>query len=567
MIKPQESAKIIPMQVLTVTPPQAPSRILREILGKCVLLGNEALHLTTYHHPDLDGVASVLGLEALLRNHPSLKQKNIPSPQAIFFKDIHPEARWAASQCGLTLPPQSEHSLDHTYVVLDASRRADLDPQVKKVAFVLDHRNHGAPSDFPGITVLTENLGALATSIAELFEETSTALPVEHAQLLYLAIMSNTLGLTTTNTTERDRYQAERLNAYLKEYEIDAPKTFQDMFAYKSYKLVEDLATSLDRETSSANQQFYGIDKSNKVSTAVCQLEVQAPNDLIMARLPEIQEALEGIKNNRRAEEVMLVLPWSEAQQTYVVIPPKSRLHELFREQQVSMEQLSPWLYVMDGVIPRKHLIEKLSRINVPTYLYDAYKQGGTFWPQIRGGIHIHLLHAVYKHGYFDQEHIEAMTLSDLQRDELKRSMDNLHRMFAIKKPGESAPFIHIPTERLDQEWERSKTILLAALKEIPQQSPAQSIAEDAYSFLQDLLEPVGRAFRLLFKPAHLISKDDTEVIEKARQRLAIAPDCMPDDLQDQRHMLATHVALRLQTHLETLHPNQNIDWVLMHFC
>jgi nanoRNase/pAp phosphatase (c-di-AMP/oligoRNAs hydrolase) len=555
------------MPALPVTPPTALPRTLREIIGKCFTTGKQPVGITTYHYPDLDGVASVLGLEALLRNHPALTQKNLPSPEALFFKDIHPEACWAVERCGLTLPRPPENSLDRTYVILDASRRADLDAQVQKVAFVLDHRDHGAPSDFPGITVLTEHVGALATTIAELFEQSSTLLPAGYAHLLYLGIMSNTLGFTTTNTTERDREQAQRLDALLQAHGIIGADSYADIFAFKSTELLKNLAESLDRETSSANQQFYGINKDDIVETAVCQLEIKSPNELIAARLPEIQKELEDIRNKRHAEEVMLVLPWSEAQQTYVVIPPTSKLHELFREQQVNMAQLSPWLYVMDGVIPRKHLIEKLARINVPTYLYDAYKQGGTFWPQIRGGIHIHLLHAVYKHGYFDQNQIEAMTLSDLQRDELKRNMDNLHRMFAITKPGDTAPFIHVAPERLDREWERSKTILLDALNIIPSGTPAQAIIEDAYNYLQAIQEPVARAFRLLFKPAHLISEDDHMVIQQAYDQLNIEADLIPSDPQDTRSMIAEYVALRLRTELKAKHPNHNTDWALLHFC
>jgi inorganic pyrophosphatase/exopolyphosphatase len=547
----------------TATSTERKSKLLKRIHCACKQAEFSDIFITTYHYPDLDGLASVIGLTHLLKTDNSTLIKG-KSFNPIFHKDIHPEALFALDVCSINLAEltSTQPSEQSPYIVLDASRKQDLDTEVKKVIFILDHREFTEPESFSyPVNIFTEKVGALATLISEFYNATNIQPSTNIALLLYLAINSNTLGLTTSNTSFRDRKQVRLLAEFLEKHGVtNHSSIFENMLEAKSKALIENLSDSINRETSSANHTLL-IDSSRvKINVSVSQLEINDPEALLTTRSEDILYTLEQVKKSRGADDSLLVLPSRTKNKTYLILGDHSKLHLLFQEKHLKFDRSLPWLYVVDGVIPRKQIIEKLSEIKVPSCLYEAYKQGGTYWPQIRGGIHIHLLSALFENGYdsFTDELTQAR-LSPSQKNDLKRSMDNLHNLFGIVD-------LNIPESALEKEWQKSSSMMFEALNQRQDKSyrETKAMIRLALETLRNLDEPVARVFRSLFLPNPPGINDDS--LKHSLNILNIQLDNIPLSTQDLKNILITATGRYIKEKLSISVPDQDTSWITSGF-
>ena len=148
-------------------------------------------------NPDLDGVASALAYAELLSETGRVANWTLEgSPQA------EPDILLRRFRVSVPRVLRAD-----AFILVDMSSLAGLPSFVDpaKVVEVVDHRV--APrvrEDFPNAKVQIEKVGAAATLIAEKFRERGVEPSPRAAAFLYCAILSNTLNLSTANTTARD---------------------------------------------------------------------------------------------------------------------------------------------------------------------------------------------------------------------------------------------------------------------------------------------------------------------------------------------------------------------------
>lgn len=236
---------------------------------------------TSYENPDLDGVASAVGLQELrsAQNGESSIVRIIGTPLA--------EVEWVVREFGIALPEQLAKSDVYTNATLLDQSTGDV-PGLDntKVDELFDHREKNHLEDFPNLipeNTHIELVGAAATLIAEEFYKTSSKSSRDVAILLSAAIASNTINFQSPNTTDRDKKMFIALTALW-----NPPHDFLKRFFVEKTPLDGKLLhEAISRDASTAP---FGT-----ALVTIGQLEVFGVRDLLEKRLGEILEALEKV--------------------------------------------------------------------------------------------------------------------------------------------------------------------------------------------------------------------------------------------------------------------------------
>ena len=172
------------------------------------------IKITSYHWPDLDGIASAYALKQLLL------KKNCGQAEVMFSQTPQKEALWVMEQLHLSFPFKVEEwmksgSRQEQVILVDASDPQDLPSNfpLTQIQAVIDHRSYSDVSSMPLATCWIDPVGSNATLIGELYVSLGIEPDKVSANLLYAAIMSNTVELSSGNTTQRDRFLIHALQA------------------------------------------------------------------------------------------------------------------------------------------------------------------------------------------------------------------------------------------------------------------------------------------------------------------------------------------------------------------
>src|SRR5574344_430275 len=146
---------------------------------------------------------------------------------------------------------------------------------------VIDHHRIGSLSTKYPITFINKPVGSTSTIIASMYRERKVPVPVDMAQLLLCGILSDTLILQSTTTTELDRETAEYLSQIAK---LDVKKLGADIIAAGS--------RIGGRSAESVVHQDMKAYTEGKFSYTVSQIEVDNPDE-ILNRKQEFYDELE----------------------------------------------------------------------------------------------------------------------------------------------------------------------------------------------------------------------------------------------------------------------------------
>ena len=182
--------------------------------------------ITSYVNPDLDGVASSIVMSVYLKYTRGIEVT------PVFCGRLDAETQYILNLFQIPYPESfSSWTADSIYLV-DTHDLKQLKEQIPqhKVVEIWDHHPSGRMEDFPNARLINEEIGAVATLIAEYIK--NAAMPLENglAALLYAAILSNTLNFSAPTTTLRDKDMAHWLLTH-----TDVPENLaEDMIAARS---------------------------------------------------------------------------------------------------------------------------------------------------------------------------------------------------------------------------------------------------------------------------------------------------------------------------------------------
>jgi len=180
-----------------------------------------------YVNPDTDGVCSAIAYSFWRTK----VMKENASP--VIFGKPDKETLFVLKFSNIVIPP-TLNNLDATnrYIIVDTHQKNQLPDNFpyNSVEEILDHHPSGDQDAFPNATIRNEQVGAVATLIAELFQQNAQSINTQMAALLYSAIISNTLDLNAPTTCNRDRSMAEWLLSI-----AELPQSYVDqMFTARS---------------------------------------------------------------------------------------------------------------------------------------------------------------------------------------------------------------------------------------------------------------------------------------------------------------------------------------------
>lgn len=259
--------------------------------------------ITCYINPDLDGVAGAIAYGEFLR------KKGMNVVVGIIGKP-NDEVKYIFSRFGFEYPRMIEGTDDFDEVILiDASDLNSLEGKVarEKVVEIIDHRSVHEVEMFPRAKVQIELVGAAATLVAERFVKNKVDISRESAILMYGAIISCTLNLRGSVTTERDKKVAKWLNKI-----AELPKYFwKDLFMAKS-----DLSGGKLVENIEGDFAWFTIG-GKKIGIA--QLEIMGTKEVVCERCEEIVSCLESIKSKMGLDDIFLNIIDLEYMRNFII--------------------------------------------------------------------------------------------------------------------------------------------------------------------------------------------------------------------------------------------------------
>lgn len=247
--------------------------------------------VTSYTNADLDGVACIVGYSELL-------EKKGKEAKPVVFGSPHKEAKYVMDQFDIDLDSGEKADLEGRDVfLLDTSDPSHIPEEVNpgQVRGIIDHRKDHEAEKFENAEAQIELVGAAATLVAEKFRDREVEISDESANLLYAAIVSNTLNFKANTTTPRD----EKMHDWLEQNANVEESVTEKMFEVKS-EIEEPL-----------KQVFLG-DKKIRTwggkSFFIGQLEIIDAEEFVETRKQDILKALDQIREEKSMDHSFLTV-------------------------------------------------------------------------------------------------------------------------------------------------------------------------------------------------------------------------------------------------------------------
>lgn len=192
--------------------------------------------VTAKINPDLDGTACTLAYADLLN-------RTDKSATGLVFGNPQSEVEYFQKEQGITVPIASEKVQYEAFILVDASSMKGMPEIVKqdKVIEIIDHRAGEPKKEFPNAKIQNDLIGAAATIIVERFQKAGLHPRPDHAKLLYGAIFHNTLNLSSSNVSDRDKSAVK----YLENQFGLTRDLVSGMFRYSSNLIISDISKAL----------------------------------------------------------------------------------------------------------------------------------------------------------------------------------------------------------------------------------------------------------------------------------------------------------------------------------
>ena len=185
------------------------------------------VYVLPYVNPDTDGVCSAIAYAYWCKS--VKKEDALP----IIFGKPDRETLFVLKHLDIGIPSTLDILDDsNRYIVVDTHQKNQLPENFPygSVEEILDHHPTGDDNAFPNARIHNEQIGAVATYIAELYQQNNQHINKQIATLLYSAIISNTLDLNAPTTNDRDISMVDWLLSI-----VELPQNYVDqMFVARS---------------------------------------------------------------------------------------------------------------------------------------------------------------------------------------------------------------------------------------------------------------------------------------------------------------------------------------------
>lgn len=245
--------------------------------------------ITSYNNPDLDGVSCMYAYSELLH------KKNIECEY--FIQGIPKrEVNIVCNMFNIKLKPVKRWKKESKVILVDLNNVARLNfIKPEDVVEVIDHHTKIMESnDCVNAKVQIEKLGAAATLVAERFKKENIPISRESAILLFYGIISNSINLKVSITSQKDIDMANWLKSQCNEI---SEEKIEEIFRKKS-KLDE---ANLENEME-IGSCFTILDKSITIG----QMEIVDADKFIDSHFDTIMQILKKLITEKNVDYIFL---------------------------------------------------------------------------------------------------------------------------------------------------------------------------------------------------------------------------------------------------------------------
>lgn len=245
--------------------------------------------VTSYYEPDLDAVASIYAYSEYLN------KRNRKSDYFIYGTPKK-EVQIVTSMFNIPLKGSENIKLNQDIIILDTNNYEEFKYiRRENIIEIIDHHKKVATTDqFPHAKIRIEQVGAVATLIAEKFKNHNLTPSKESAILLYYGIISNTINLNASTTTDKDIEMIDWLESLYKDITKEKIST---IFTLKSQIEEQNLRSEMEAEIS--------FDYNGSKMT-IAQLEVANIENFLIENRYKINKILEIIKIEKQIDYIFI---------------------------------------------------------------------------------------------------------------------------------------------------------------------------------------------------------------------------------------------------------------------
>ena len=243
--------------------------------------------VTSYIKPDIDGISSVYAYAELLR-------KMGYNAEYYYEGQARKEVQIVLETYGIELKTVSQIFSDDEVILVDTNGLRYLPKAINanQIKEVIDHHKMNEwLSKQKDIKIQIEMIGAAATLVAERFKNNNIDISRESAILLYNGIISNTMNLKISMTTQKDKDMAHWLKQ--KYPEITEEKT-KAIFIKKS-EITDRLREEMEVEFK---------DEFITISWSMGQLEIANVEEFLNRNEEKVRAILKKVKDENNVDYI-----------------------------------------------------------------------------------------------------------------------------------------------------------------------------------------------------------------------------------------------------------------------
>lgn len=256
--------------------------------------------MTTYiighKKPDLDATVSAMAVAEFR------KQRGDPdNPTAVIADPINPETTYVLNKFGVT-PPKlisaSDITTEDKIVLVDhneADQRLDNLPQ-DQIVTIVDHHKFNVNFNH-AIKITAMPIGSTTTIVYLKFLQYGLSIPVDLTKLMLCAVLSDTVGLKSGTTTDKDKQAVADLAKMASVTDIDG-------LTLEIFKAKSNLSSLTPEQIVKNDYKIYEFAKK----TLIGQIETVEQTDVLANRKAELLSAMETVKKAEGFDLIFLAV-------------------------------------------------------------------------------------------------------------------------------------------------------------------------------------------------------------------------------------------------------------------
>ncbi len=245
---------------------------------------------------DLDSVVSALAVAEFRK-----QRGDGGNPVAVIGDPINPETQFVFEKFNQTIPKlitAADIKPDDLIVLVDHNeidQRIDNLPQDQVIA-IIDHHKFNINFNHP-IKITAMPIGSTATIVYLKFKQYSLSIPADLAKLMLCAVLSDTVGLKSSLTTDKDRQAVTDLA-------VAAGITDVNALTLEIFKAKSNISNLTPEQIVKNDVKVYEFAKK----TFIGQIETVEQEEVIKNRRAELLTAMAAVKKSEAVDLLFLAV-------------------------------------------------------------------------------------------------------------------------------------------------------------------------------------------------------------------------------------------------------------------